>query len=479
MKCAPLACISLICAGLCVPTVSAQTVQRQEQPRKGLALTVYNQGFAVVRDWREIFLPREVKEVRFVDVAARIDPTSVRFRSLTDQPGTTVLEQNFEYDLVNPDRLLEKFIDREISVTTQDDVVYDGTLLGVDRNRLVMAPKEGPAVTIVRRDNIRQIDFPELPANFITQPTLVWLIQARQARTHEVEVSYITEGISWSADYTLVASPDEKLSDLSGWVTLDNRSGMTYSGATLQLMAGDVRRVQEEAKGLRARPMATYDMMGGAPFEEKPFFEYHLYTLPRPTTIKDRQTKQIELLSAESVPVKKEYVYAGWKGVPRRRSDDPSSPECNKKVQVFLEIVNSEENRMGMPLPAGRIRVYKTDTDGTLQFIGEDRIDHTPKDEKIRVYVGDAFDIVGKRVQTDFRKVSQRVHEESFRIHIRNHKAEDVVVQVVEKMWRWSDWKILQSSHDWEQVDSSTVQFPLQVPSDGSAELTYTVQYVH
>jgi len=477
----PVKAISLLLGLALAASCFADVSDREAQPRKALALTVYNQGFAVVRDLREMYLPREVTEMRFVDVAASIDPTSVRFRSLTDQLGTTVLEQNYEYDLVDSHRLLQKFIDRDIAVMTQDDVLYEGKLLGIDGGQIVMAPVEGPAVTMVQRENIRQIDFPELPGNFITRPTLVWLIQARQARSHEVEVSYITEGINWHADYTLVTSPDDALADLSGWVTLDNHSGATYPNATLQLMAGDVRKLRPEPKLARGRGLAEYDVYYAAEraFEEKAFFEYHLYTLQRPTTVKDRQTKQVELLSAESVPVKKEYIYAGWQGQPHRASDDPTAPESSKKVQVFLELLNSEENRMGMPLPAGRLRTYKTDTDGSLQFIGEDAIEHTPRDEKIRIYVGDAFDIVGERTQTDFVKVSNRIHEESFHIEVRNHKDEAVTVKVVEKLWRWTDWRITQTSADYEKTNSTTIEYLLPVPADGSADISYTVRYTH
>lgn len=445
----------------------------------GTELTVYNQDIALVRDTRSFDLEQGVNEVRFSDVASQIDPTSVHFRSLTDPEGTTVLEQNYEYDIVGTRKLMQKYVDREIDLVTQDGSEYQGTLLsGADD---VILQDANGGVTVVRLDQVQQFSFPELPEGLITRPTLVWLLAAGQSGDQDVEVTYMTSGINWQADYVVQLNEDDTALDLNGWITLNNQSGATYSDAKLKLVAGDVNVVRQ-AKAVVARDMVLEaEASAAAPaVEERELFEYHLYDVQRPVTVRDNQTKQIEFTSAADVPAEKFFVYDGASGLGfygYAISDPGYGTYSNPDVNIYLQIENEEESGLGIPLPAGRVRVYKADVDGSLQFVGEDRIDHTPKDESVRLLLGNAFDIVGERRQTDFQQLGRDVIEESFEIVVRNHKDEDVEVRVLEHLFRWSEWEIVQESADHTKLDQGTVEWRLPVPADGETTLSYTVRY--
>lgn len=455
----------------------ASTAQAQE---KGVELTVYNQDIALVRDTRSFGLEQGVNEVRFSDVASQIDATSVHFRSLTDPEGTAVLEQNYEYDIVGSQKLLQKYVDQEIKLVTEDGSEYQGTLLsGADD--IILQDADG-GVTVVRLDQVRQFDFPALPEGLITRPTLVWLLDAGQSGDQDVEVTYMTNGINWRADYVVQLNEDDTALDLNGWITLDNRSGATYADAKLKLVAGDVNVIRQ-AKAFADRGMAVEEeVMAAAPpqVEEREFFEYHLYDVGRPVTVRDNQTKQVEFTSAADVPAEKFFVYDGAQGLGfygYAVTDPGYGTYSNPDVNIYLQIENEEETGLGIPLPAGRVRVYKADVDGSLQFVGEDQIDHTPKDETVRLLLGNAFDIVGERRQTDFQQLGRDVIEESFEITLRNHKDQDVEVRVVEHLFRWSEWEIEQESTGHTKLDQGTIEWRLEVPADGEATLTYTVRY--
>jgi hypothetical protein len=450
-------------------------------PSEGVQITVYNQNFGVVKEQRSLTLNRGLNTLKFEDVAKHIDATSVKFKSLTDPDGTTVMEQNYEYDLVSADKLLQKFIGKDISVVTKDGKVYEGTLMSFDGSQIVLM-KDGAVTMVHRPDNVQDIDFPELPEGLITKPTLMWTVNARKRGRHDTEVAYITSNINWNVDYTLVTNKDDTMVDLSGWVTINNRTGATYKDAKLKLIAGDVHRV-EPAERYRARTIGKGMPGRGAGFEEKEFFEYHLYTLPRPTTIKDNQMKQIELLNTTDVGVEKFFVYDGAI-VPRyfyfgRYTDNADyGIQTNKKVRVYLEFENKEENNLGMPLPKGKVRLYKRDeADKSLEFIGEDEIDHTPRDEKVRLRIGDAFDIVGERKVMDFKKISKDVIEETIEVEVRNHKKEAVEVRIVEHLYRWSEWEIVDGDEDYNKMDARTIEYYRQIPPDGEVKLIYTVRY--
>jgi hypothetical protein len=457
-------------------------VEKQEE---GIALTIYNQNFGVVREKRTVDVKEKTGTIRFTDVASQIDGTSVQFKSLTD-PHATVLEQNYEYDLVSADKLLGKYIDKQIAVLTKDGSRYSGSLLSFDTNQLVIR-QEGEKAEIVmvqRGDNVKDIQFGALPEGLITKPTLVWKLATEKVGQQLIEVAYQTAGINWQADYNATLNPNDTKLDLGGWVTINNQSGGTYKDAKLKLIAGDVRRVEQLRFANAPRGMlAKSSVMDEAGFAEKAFFEYHLYTLGRPATVAQNQTKQIELLKAADVPVKKVFLYDG---APQYRfygglNQDAGygSEEGNKKVNVVVEVKNSKENNLGMALPKGKMRLYKRDeADGSLEFIGEDEIDHTPKDETVKLHIGDAFDIVGERKRTDYKiDASRHIITESFEIRVRNHKTEPVEVLVKETLYRWNNWEITESNQKWTKYDSNTIHFPVKVDKDGEQVITYTVRY--
>ena len=464
----------------------ATTTLAADKPEEGVALTIYNQNFGVVRERRKVDVPEKIGTIQFTDVASQIDGTSVHFKSLTD-PSATVLEQNYEYDLVSADKLLEKYIDKQIAVLTKDGSRYSGKLLSFDANQLVIRQdgEKSEIVMVQRGDNVKDIQFGALPEGLITKPTLVWKLATEKVGQQLIEVAYQTAGINWQADYNAVLNPNDTKLDLNGWVTINNQSGATYKDAKLKLIAGDVRRVQPPqsfVSGLAMRKMALNEAATGG-FEEKSFFEYHLYTLGRLATVAQNQTKQIELLKAGDVPVKKIFLYDG---TPQYRfygglMNDASygSEEGNKKVNVVIEVKNSKDNNMGMALPKGKVRLYKRDeADGSLEFIGEDQIDHTPKDETIKLHIGDAFDIVGERKRTNYSvDMSRHIIIESFEIRVRNHKTEAVEVLVKETLYRWNNWEITDSNQKWTKYDSNTIHFPVKVDKDGEQVITYTVRY--
>lgn len=451
---------------------------------KAVQLTVYNQNFALVKDTRTVTLSNGVNSIDVEDVAAKIDPTSVLFKSLTAPNSVMILEQNYQYDLISPENILNKSVGQRVTFTRFDQSGQSHTSGGV----LLNPPKNGGAVIKADDGNLvlnpsGQVSVEKMPEGLHPKPTLNWLIRSDKDGSQDAEISYLTDGIGWKADYVALVNKDDTALDLSGWVTLNNQSGATYTDAKLTLMAGDVRRVQPQADYM-GRMKATYAMAEAAApqFEEKSFFEYHMYTMERPTTIRDNETKQLSLLNASNAPVKKELIYDGrqqwWRNwwYPGRTGDPGGGYDTSDyhKVNVVLEVKNSKENHMGMPLPKGKIRVYKLDDKGSQQFIGEDEIDHTPKDEKIRLYIGDAFDVVGDYKRSDYKKISDRVIEEGFEVKIRNHKDTAVDVKVVDHVW--SDWKVLSSSHKFTKKDAHTIEFPVTVPKDGEVTVTYRIR---
>lgn len=452
-----------------------------EAAEGGLALTVYNQGTALVRDRRSFTFRRGMNEVSFSEVAASIDPTSVLFHSLTDPDGTMVLEQNFEFDLVGVAALLEKYLDQTIQLVAEDGTEHRGTLLS-GRGDIILQSTAGE-VTVIPLARVAQFSFPELPEGLITRPTLVWRLFADREGAQDVEVTYLTGGVNWTADYVVLLNRDDRALDLDGWVTLTNSSGAIFQDARLKLIAGDLQRLLQPGLTAMDAVFEAERIAAAQPVQERPFFEYHLYEVPRPVTVRDQETKQIEFVAASAVPAEKFFVYDGlgcssyfwycfFAGYPQT---EPSyGVASNPKVMVMVEFDTEE---VEADLPAGRVRVYQEDVDGAALLIGEDQLDHTPRGENVRLYVGDAFDIVGERVQTDFRRPSDHSLEEAFEITLRNHKDEDVTVRVVEHLFRWSEWKILESNADYDKLDSSTIEFRVRVPANGERTVRYTVRY--
>ena len=447
-------------------------------------------GYAIIKQEREFTLDAGRSRVRFTDVASQIDPTTVSFASLTDPDGTHVLEQNYEFDLVSTEKLMRRFLDAEITVEqTHGDSIstFTGTLLSTSGG-LILRGDDGGVQVINGYSNVQ---FPELPGGLITKPTLVWDILTNKPGPHQTRVTYETKAITWWADYNIVYAEGENanrgLLDIGAWVSIINQSGATYPEARLKLIAGDVHRAPTPAPMYRAKGRAMdYALAeaGVGGFEEKAFFEYHLYTLGRPTTLPDNSTKQIELFpAARNVPCEKILVYYGLGSrYPLYGSpmiDRNFGVQSNKKVDIYLRFKNEEEIGMGMPLPSGRIRVSQLDpADNTLEFIGEDKIDHTPKDEEVLIKLGSAFDVVGERKQIDFSVDNRRDWmEEVLEIKIRNHKDEPVKVLVKENLYRWTNWKITSQTHDYEKVDSRTIHFPVTVEKDGEVTVRYTVHY--
>ncbi|MDD3925691.1 MAG: DUF4139 domain-containing protein [bacterium] len=478
--------IGLMTALLAVSAVAAQAGPSKPSG-EGIELTVYNKNLGLVTERRFMDLKGGVSEIRYEGVAGMIDPTSLQFYSLVSPGECRILEQSYQYDLVSDQALLQRYLDKQITVITEDSTLYEGRLLNSGMSRLpgggsiILMTGDGRIVNI-RLDKVREIRYPSLPEGLITRPTMVWKLDNASPGRQLTEVRYLTGGIDWKSDYVATLSADEKTIDLTGWVTLNNRSGGTYRDARLKLMAGDLNMVTPAPVPVMEAAYARKAMLSdasGEQFEEQSFFEYHLYTLQRPTSILDNEVKQIELLSAARVPVNKLYYYDGARrrySPPGYRGYIPAGVE-NKKINTVIEMVNSAKNNLGMPLPAGKIRLNKGDADGSLQFIGEDVLGHTPKDEVVRLYMGDAFDIVGERVQTDTRKIADRVIEESYRIKIRNRKSEDITVRTVEHLDRYNDWEIVRTTAHYEKKDAGTVEFPLSVPAGKETVLEYTVRY--
>jgi len=455
-------CVSPVMADI---SASKSTIDDQV----GVEVTVYNSNLGLIKDRRTISMPAGRGELRFMDVAASIMPVTVHIKSLNDTENFMVLEQNYEYDLMNSEKLLDKYVGRKIKIIDwnryQDrkDTV-EATLLSNNQGQIYRINNEiylgHPGIKVL----------PEIPENLIAKPTLTWLYEHQSKKPLDLQVSYLTNNINWKADYIMVVNADDTASDLSGWVTIDNRSGAMYKNAVLKLIAGEIHR----AEAPRVEQLYEMDRakMAAAPqFAEQQFFEYHIYDLQRKTTIKDKQTKQISLFEAAGVNIEKEFLVYGVSSyfTRRYRQQNPKQP-----VEVFVTFKNAESNNLGMPLPGGTIRVYKEDTGGSQQFVGEDRVDHTPKDEEVRLKIGEAFDIVAERHQEDFRQITTKRFETEWEVVLRNHKDEAVTVGIVEPLY--GNWNILRSSHPYKKVDAFTIRFDVKVPKDGEVKVTYRVE---
>ncbi len=433
-----------------------------------VAVTVYNNDRALVRDRRNIKLTPGELSLRFMDVAAAILPETVSLVSLKDPGNLHILEQNYEFDLMSPEKLMEKYVGREVTLVNKSN-----DLNFFEQKAKLLSVNNGPIYEVegkIYLGHPGQVVLPALPQELIAKPTLVWLLD-NNGTDHEVEATYLTSGLSWKADYVISMNREETAMNLEGWVTLNNQSGATYQNAQLKLVAGDVNVVQAEAmmdgamgKGMRMLAAAPAMMV------EESFAEYHLYTLPRRTTIKQNQSKQVSLLSGTGVAVKKIYEFRGDVAYYASKFD----PIKNQNVDVFLTFENKEKNQLGIPLPAGVMRVYQQDSSGMYQFSGEDRIAHTAKDEDVRLRLGKAFDVVAERIQSDYRGLGPSSHEAEFRIPVRNHKDTAVTVDVVEPMP--ATWNILEKSHDFVKKDAHTAVFSLPIPAGETVELKYRVR---
>ena len=445
-------------------------------------------GYALVREDRSFGLKSGRNLLRISDVPALIDPTTVSFASLTDPKSTRVVEQSFEFDLTSTSKLLSRFLDREISVDQVRGATVEavtGTLVGT-QGGLILKQPDGSIRVVDSRAGIK---LPSLPGGLISKPTLVWDIDTATAGNHKARMAYQTGGMTWWTDYNLTYSdgPNQTCKlDVGAWVTLVNQSGASFTDAKLKLIAGDVQRAQPPMRypaAPAAQAMRAEAKADG--FAERAFFEYHLYTLGRPTSLPDNSTKQIELFpTAPGVGCEKNLVYYGLGGAyPIYGSpmfDRNFGVQSNKKVDVYLRFRNAQANGLGVPLPAGKLRVSKLDTaDNALEFIGEDLIDHTARDEMVQVKLGSAFDVVGERKQLDFRiDTSAKWMEEDIEVRVRNQKPDEAVTVIVkENLYRWTQWAITKKSQEFTKEDSRTIHFPVKLAPKAEGVVRYTVRY--
>jgi len=449
------------------------TATSTEQDQKDLAVTVYNSNVALVRDVRRLRLPAGAVDLRYMDIAAQVNPATVHIVSLTAPKELTVLEQNYEYDLLSPQKLLQKYIGKELTLVRL--VEENNSTKEVPVKATLLAYNEGPVWKvgneIITGMGADRYVFSDLPENLYSKPTLVWLLENRKAGEQTVEASYLTNQVNWNADYVLTVGVDQKAADLNGWVTIVNGSGTAFRNAQLQLVAGELHRVMEAAGTLR-RAMAMKAAEAAAPqFAQEALSEYHLYTLERRTNIQNNETKQISLLAATGVRIEKNFVVDGQQYY-YHNAQRPGQP-IKDPVKVFIKFKNAEANSLGMPLPAGTVRVYQGDSKGRVQFIGEDRIDHTPKDETLNLHIGNAFDVVAERKQTDYQTYG-RAYEMAFEISVRNHKPEAITVEVNEPIG--GDWTMLESNFKYEKTAAFAARFTVPVAANGESVLKYRVR---
>ncbi len=447
-----------------------------DKDQTDLAVTVYNSDLALVRDVRKLELPTGAFRLRFEDVAATINPVTVHLRSLTGADDLSVVEQDYEYDLLDPQKLLHKYVGREVTLV-RSEFDHNSTkwtetkaMLLSDNNNAPVWKIGNEIVTGMAADSYR---FPDLPENLYSRPTLIWSLENRGEKAQQVEASYLMTGMNWSADYVLTVGRDEKLADLDGWVTVANNTGTAFPNARLQLVAGEIHRAPVNGRTVSMMALAQPSAAPNAPqFEQENFSEYHLYTLGRRTSLENAESKQISLLSGKNVPVEKILRVVGDAGY-YRNSQSQGEP-VTEPVMVYYKLKNSTAAGLGMPLPAGTIRVYQADSKGGTQFAGEDSIAHTPQDEDVSIHVGDAFDVVAERKQMDWKNVSKRLYEMQYEITIRNHKDAPITVQVREPVG--GDWEILNSNFKGTKLDSETIEFEIPVAKNGAATLDYRVR---
>jgi hypothetical protein len=426
-----------------------------------MAVTVYNSNLGVISETRTLDFKSGVNRLAFRDVPSQIDPNSVRFEVVGKDQNVSILEQSYLFDLVSSDKIYDKYVDQRIELSDNMGRLYSGKLLAYSGSNVTLMDDTGK-VKVVSLKEVAEVNFPLLPEGLITRPTLSWLYESGRAGATLCRVSYQTGGIDWTAEYVGVLDEKETSLDLSGWGAINNTSGKTYTDATLKLVAGQIHTVQSprDRTDLRLN-MAYAPEAKGAGFEEKGFFEYHLYTLPRKATLVDKEQKQISLFDPARASVKKVFMY------------QPDMDADNVKVKV--EFKNSAETGLGMPLPAGRVRLFKADSDGSMILLGEDQIEHTPKDEEVSLSVGDAFDVVGEQQLVNQTRITKSVEEREFAIKLRNRKSVNIQVLVEKQLWGF--WEVTKASLPYEKKDANTLKFDVPVPANDSTTVNLTVRF--
>lgn len=448
---------SLVTLILVISFIGITSAQEQK-----LAVTVYNANLGVVKDQRKLDLKSGLSNISVTDVAQYIDPTSVHIKL-----NGEVIEQNYQYDLVSLDKIVQKYIDKDIQLINENNELIEGKLLSGGAGQVVLQKKDGGLVMLPNLTKYR-FSVGSLPEGLITKPTLVWLVNSKSSGKQDVEISYQTAGMNWHAEYVAVLNSNDTKIDLNSWVSVENNSGTTYKDAKLKLVAGDLNLVQNiQTRGGRMDGMYMEKSVSQEQFGEKEFFEYHIYDLKRPTKLANNETKQISLFEAGNVGVVKKYFY-------KSGSNYYYNPSSSGKVNVIVEFENKEGNNLGVPMPKGKVRVYKSDGE-SVEFIGEDMVDHTPKNEKIKLKIGDAFDIVAEEIQTENKRITDRVSEQAYDLKFRNRKKEDVVIEVERGLGL--NWEVLSSSINYEKKDSQNITFKVPVKADGETVLKFRVRY--
>jgi len=456
------------------------------QDSKGnITLTVYNEGAALIHDLRQMTLEAGINSITLRDVAATIDPTSFNFKSLSDPAGTVVLEQSYRHNTLDAYALLAPYVSRTVEITVSDNERYNGELLRLRDDKAILRTGANEIVYISLYD-IRGIKFPAPSVDFNPGPELRLALKSESAGEQDVALSYLAGGMNWTADYNVFLNADETALDLRGLVTLRNHSGRAYRDASLKLVAGEVSRIEPEAEFAEERMMMAMSADaglggGGGAVEQRDLSEYKLYAIARPITIEDKETKQIEFVSGADIAAKITYVFdssPAFRGYYSPIDYIEGRGAVSADVRTYLEFSTGDESGLGADLPAGRVRVYKADVDGTSLLIGENTIGHSPKGEDLMLALGTAFDLTGERIQTDFNYVSRRVARESFEVTLRNRKADEAVsIRVPERLYRWRDWQIIESSAPFVKVDNASIEFEITVEPGGEETLTYTVEY--
>ncbi len=449
-----------------------------------LAVTVYNQDFAVVKDIRTIAIDPKTKRTSLADISASIDPTSVQIRAI-DNPKFSVIEQNFEYDLLSTNKLLDRMIDKPISIMLDDGRYFEGTLLAVDGNRICIKDVQGGIKIISRNKHFYQIALRDLPKGLRLKPALVWKISDGQKKKEKVEIAYQTSKLSWRADYNVTVNPVNQTLAMNGWVTITNRSGTSFPDAHLKLVAGEVHKVKELTRAMEDK-MVLYAAKRAAPapppgFKERSFAEYHLYDLGRKTSIANNETKQIELFDIAGVKYKTEYIYQDessydfyrWRG---RRFDIDGEQQV-RPLRVSIVFKNTKKNQLGIPLPAGVVRLYQRDSQNVEHLTGQDKIDHTPKDETVRLTAGRAFDVLGSKKIVSTKRISNYESTVDVLIKIRNHKSIAIPVVVKEKLAGWQNWTIENNNLDYKKIDYRTIEFRFGLKANSEQNIRYRVHY--
>lgn len=462
----------------------------------GPAITVYNENFGVVRDIVPLDLGAGISEASYSGVTSQLEPESVVLRDPAGNVALSIIEQSYRGDPVDQMRLLQMFEGKTINFyknVGDEEVVIEGRIIRAPKQ--VMARNQHGGQYQKNLEPIVEVEgqlltrlpgeplFPSLGDDSILEPTLSWKLFSKNAAKLDAQLSYLTNGMSWKSDYNLVLPEEGDVVTLTGWVSIENNTGTSFNDAKIKLIAGDVNKVQEQPKMMRGRAIEMAmmaDTISAPEVEAKKFDEFHMYSLPLATTLRDRETKQVEFVRAEKVQTKKLYIYEGFRGSYRGgiNANQNYGQNSQPDVQIYREFKNSEENGLGVALPAGKTRFYRMDSDGQLEFTGENTIDHTPKNETIRVYLGNAFDLVGERKRTEFYKHPSRdMMRETFEIEIRNRSEEEVTVRIVEPLFRWSNWEITAKSQDFEKTDAQTIEFPVTVGPDKTKTVSYTVEY--